>query len=116
MRAYLVVALLVACSNDSKPTPLTWGDAADELSRLYCEALEACSGSVDVPVCTEHTAWHLCEPYHTCSTELDPEAASQAIEDCAAALEQPTNTECVWLFYSGGLPKGCDGLLDMNPS
>ena len=110
MRHLVLFLFVLGCGACSGDTKLTWGDVSQDLAEGYCEALDACGFVSDTPVCIEHTAWHLCEPEHSCDTDL-PDAARSALEACLEALPEAS---CTFLWY-GQLPIECGDILEMRP-
>lgn len=121
---YLIVMLFVlstACADD--PDPYTWGDVSEELASTYCEGADACTFEVDVDLCTEHTAWHLCEADRSCDAEVDADVALDALEVCRAAVEagaaafaEPGGDAdvCNGILF-GYLPPECNPVFDLKP-
>lgn len=119
MKTIALAALLaVACSSDDPPPPYTWGDASLELATAFCQAFETCGGlSVDQPICTEHTRFHLCETNHTCETVLPepegPDAAMVCVADLLALT--PRDEGCYFLHVWGYAPPGCEAIFALRP-
>jgi hypothetical protein len=117
----IAVTVVTACGGGTQP--YTWGDASEEVARVYCEGVEACGFAVDVELCVEHAAWHLCVPDGTCDDEVDADAAAEAIGECAAAVEQGaedfaagTDQRICTVVFFGGLPSPeCDAVWPLDP-
>lgn len=117
----LLLLLLISCGGDDAPAPdaapaFTWGDAVAELSSSYCTALEdPCGYDVDVEVCAQHNAWHLCVPDGTCDTPVDAKEVGAALDTCAEALAAMDPTECYAARAYGWAPDECLAVFDLAP-
>lgn len=107
--------VLVACGDNEV---YTWGDASLEMGPVFCGALSDCGYDVDLELCIEHTAWHLCEPDYSCDVEVDEVEAEDAIAACDIAFREftddPNSLGCYFLRY-GITPEGCMDFWDMSP-
>lgn len=120
MKKFLLLLTLAACGDNITPT--TWGSVSEELAVEFCDGLGYCGwlADADRDICIEHTAWHLCEPQHSCDIRLDSEAADTALDECRAALDAPEyfdpySDACFFLGYYGLVPAGCNAVFDLEP-
>lgn len=120
---HLIATLLLLATCGGNDDPYTWGDASDEIALAYCEGLDACTFEVDVDLCVDHTAWHLCEADRSCDAQVDGDAFALALEECRAAVDAGAvefaeaggdATVCNAILF-GSLPHACDPLFEFRP-
>ena len=116
----LIVLLFVGCSSDDKL--YTYGEAAQEMSAMYCQAVVDCGylNQADVDICTSHSTWHLCEPGRVCDAPIDQSVARIALDKCYVGLHTPdfenrTSLDCYLLGYFGFAPEACFDAFDLKP-
>ncbi len=127
-RKYLLTLVLSGCTGHGSVPPApapnpepdahgyTWGDASLALANLYCSTLQdVCGYHIELQVCAEHTAWHLCKPHLTCDTPVDQPTLEVALDQCGAALAASDQSTCYWMRAYGWSPVECHAVLEVEP-
>lgn len=124
---YIWLICLIFCINCSDR--YTWGEASEEISEAYCEALNHCTndslGNEYINKCIKHSVFHLCELDKTCNEEIGSDG-EDAVNECMNALEHTYEKNeddsfkdggegCIRLLFVGALPSECSKFFEYRP-
>ena len=113
MKRLLLLLALTGCT----PDEYTWGNTSNQLAQIFCHGADYCGylAPEDVGPCIEHTAWHLCEPDHTCDVSLDQDSTEALLTTCDTAVGGLDQDGCYLLGFWGFMPTECGPAFDLRP-